>query len=110
MAKKPTEYDNSVVVEQLYNYLTFSQAQEEFSFLDNILAGIILLDYGGNTKPLSTRMLYTLLSSMPVISVSAIVEATGYSESHARKLATALRVASKAFIPLAPPIPAIPYD
>ena len=91
----PKELDNSLVVEELQHYQTFTQAVEDYRFLDNIIVGVCNLDLGGNTRPLPSGVVFTLLSTMETIYVKNVIEAHQCSESHARKITACLRIASR---------------
>lgn len=102
MAGRPAKtHDNSAVHEYLSSFLTYSEFKDEAppilaSQFDDVLTGVTRLDYGGNTRPLSRKVLFTLLAHLPVITTGNIMEVHGCSEQHARKIAAALRVASQA--------------
>lgn len=95
-------YNNNIVYLHLNKYASLNLFNKYGNYgnvlaLDNILTGVANLDLGGNTRPLSVHKLFKLLTAHPVISSKHIVEAFNYSESHARRLALVLRVASCAF-------------
>lgn len=110
MARRPKQHDNIVVCEHLGEYLGFSYFKQdgnlrEVMALDDILTGIASLDHGGNTRPLSKSTLFSLLATLPVITSEAVQDAAWCSQSHARRLAVALRIASSAFSSLIAPVP-----
>lgn len=96
MAKKEYQYDNSYVMSELTHYQLYGQACEDYPFIDDIVTGAAHLDLGGNTRPLSVIVLWILLSNQPVLSTSVVMEATGKSLSHSKKIVSVLRVASHA--------------
>lgn len=91
----PKEFDNKRVVEELQHYCTFSEAVQDYPFLDNIITGVCNLDLGGNTRPLSTAVVYTLLATQSLITTKLIAEAAQCSERHAQKICGCLRVAAR---------------
>jgi hypothetical protein len=97
MARKKIEYDNSKVVEALRPYATWTEAAKEFRFLDHILTGLANLDHDGNSRPVAMPMLYSLLSTMPVLTTEAVREATGYGKSHGSSVRRLVEMASSAF-------------
>jgi hypothetical protein len=90
-------HDNSAVVDRLEDFFMRTDAIAEYPALDDILVGVCNLDYGGNTRPLSTSKFFWLLSTMRVITIPAVQAATGNSYGHAAKIASGLRIASRAF-------------
>ena len=82
-------------MDELQHYCTFTEAVEDYPFLDNIITGVCNLDLGGNTRPLSTRIVFTLLTTQAIISTKLIMDVQGYSRSHAQKVCAALRIASR---------------
>lgn len=96
--KTAKEFDNNRVVDELQYYCTLSDAAQDFPDIDNIVVGVCNLDLGGNTRPLSTRILYTLLSQQRIISTAAIMDAQGYSRSHTQKVCACLRIASREIV------------
>jgi hypothetical protein len=97
MGRKEIEYDNSRVVKALEPYQTWTQAAREYRFLDHILTGLANLDHDGNSRPLGMPMLYTLLSTLPVISTAAVREATGFKKSHGSTVRKLLELAASEF-------------
>lgn len=102
MARLPKQFDNETVFIHLNDYWSLSNFNQSGNpkdvwLLDDILTGVANLDYGGNTRPLLKRKLFSLLATLQVITSDAIKEITQCSESHARRLAAALRIASRAF-------------
>jgi hypothetical protein len=61
--------------------------------MDNILAGIVLLDLGGNTRPVSQRLLSDLLRNLDEISAESVQRYTEFSLSYSRKVAGLVRIA-----------------
>jgi hypothetical protein len=96
MTKKEYEYDNSFLVEELIGYPLYGQACDDYPFVDDVITGVANLDLGGNVRPVSRNLLYVLISTLPVIKTSAVMEATEKSNSYAKKLTALLRVACKA--------------
>lgn len=103
MARPITTHDNQTVQFYLCDFLTFKHYMDDEGVpqsmrnaVDDILTGVTRLDFGGNTRALSVSKIYYLLSSLPEITVKAVQEVAEQSESHCRKLAQALRVASRA--------------
>jgi hypothetical protein len=90
-------HDNSAVVDRLENLCRLKDAIAEYPALDDILTGVCRLDYGGNTRPLSASKFFWLLSTMRVITIPAVEKCTGDSYGHAAKIASGLRIASRAF-------------
>lgn len=82
-------------MEELQHYCTFTEAVEDYPFLDNIITGVCNLDLGGNTRPLSTRVVYTLLTTQAIISTKLIMEAHYVGERQAQKICACLRIASR---------------
>jgi hypothetical protein len=110
MARRPKQHDNSMVCEHLEGYLGFSYFKQggslrEVTALDDILTGVACLDHGGNTRSLSKSTLFSLLATLPVITSDTVRDAVQCSQSHARRLAVALRIASSAFSSLIAPVP-----
>lgn len=102
MARLPKQHDNETVFSRLKDYMTLSLFRlngnpKEVAAMDDILTGISLLDFGGNTRPLSKPGLFYLLATLPTITSAAVQEVLKCSEQHARRLAMALRTASLAF-------------
>lgn len=95
MAKKEYEYDNTYLVEEFINYPLYGQACDDYPWIDDIITGVANLDLGGNTRPISRNLLYVLISTQPVIKTSLVEEATGKSNSYAKKLTALLRVACR---------------
>lgn len=96
MAKKEYEYDNSYLVEEFINYPLYGMACDDYPWIDDIITGAANLDLGGNTRPLSRNMLYTLISTQPLIKTSIIEDATGKSNSYAKKITAVVRVCCRA--------------
>ena len=106
MPALPKIHDNTFVQKRLEKYNSSYEASLALPFLDDVLHGAARLDLGGNTRPLSKGLLYTLLATLPEISRVAVQEGircsvhaqiTGrinISDSHAKKVATSLRIAS----------------
>lgn len=65
--------------------------------LDDILTGVSNLDLGGNTRPVSKRLLFNMLRDLDEISTQTIKGYTNYSESYCRKLAGLMRVTVQSF-------------
>lgn len=61
--------------------------------LDNILTGISLLDHGGNTRPISPRLILDLLRELGEVSTATVQAYTGLSTSYCRKLAGLVGIA-----------------
>jgi hypothetical protein len=102
MARLPKQHDNETVSQHLDDYWSYSHFHQcgpakEVWALDDILTGISKLDFGGNTRPLSVSKLFFLLKILPLITSAAVREVLGGSESHARRISSALRIASRAF-------------
>jgi hypothetical protein len=64
--------------------------------LDDILTGIASLNLGGNTRPIRRELLFVMLRDLDEIATTTVQEYTGFSDSHARKVALAMRVAVNA--------------
>lgn len=96
--KLSIEFDNSEVVANLQHYCFLSDALEEYPFLEDIVTGVCHLDLGGNTRPLSSKMVFTLLSTQNIISTVLVQDAHQCSASHARKICAVLRIASREFV------------
>lgn len=94
--KKEYVYDNSYLVEEFIDYPLYGMACDDYPWIDDIVTGVVHLDLGGNTRPLSVNMIYTLISTQPVITTSIIMEATGKSLSYSKKIVGVLRVACRA--------------
>lgn len=102
MARLPKQHNNETVFSHLNDYMTLSMFNlggnpKAVAAMDDILTGITLLDFGGNTRPLSKTRLFALLATLPTITSAAVQEVLECSEQHARRLAMALRTASLAF-------------
>ena len=95
MAKKEYVYDNSYLVEEFISYPLYGMACDDYPWIDDIISGVANLDLGGNTRPVSKNMLFVLISTQPVITTSVVEEATGKSNSYAKKLVGLLRVACR---------------
>lgn len=96
MAKKEYVYDNNYLVEEFSHYPLYGLACDEYPWIDDIITGVANLDLGGNTRPVSKNMLFVLISTQPIITTSLIEEATGKSNSYAKKLVSLLRIACRA--------------
>lgn len=96
MAKKEYVYDNSYLVDEFINYPLYGMAVDDYPWIDDIITGVSLLDLGGNTRPLSRNMLYVLISTQREISTSGVMEATGKSNSYAKKIVACCRIACRA--------------
>jgi hypothetical protein len=81
----------------LADYLFVTDAIEAFPCLDDMFVGCANLDAGGNTRPMNTGLLFSLLRDLNDINIETIQAYTGCSESHSYKLAAYLRILSTAF-------------
>jgi hypothetical protein len=61
--------------------------------LDDILTGTALLNLGGNTRPVRKGLIFDMLRDLDEISTATVQEYTGFSERHARKVASLMRIA-----------------
>jgi hypothetical protein len=75
-------------MEALAPFKNWQEAARHHRFVDDILAGMCHLDHHGNSRPLSMAKLYSLLTTLPILSTKAVQEAGGYSS---RKYASELR-------------------
>jgi hypothetical protein len=94
--RHPALFNNIAIRQRLEHYYRLSDAVSEFPFIDDILTGVCNLDLGGNTKPLSISRMFHALAAIDTIGTRSVMDAYQCSESHARKLASALRIASRA--------------
>ena len=81
--------------------LRFSDMDEclPYSFVVNIddsLTGFSRLDLGGNTRPVSKGLLFSMLRDLDEISTQTVRDYTKYSDSYCRKLASLMRIAVNA--------------
>jgi len=81
----------------LEDYFFIADAIDDLPMLAHLIVGSSLLDYGGNTRPLSTSLLFMLLRNLDVISPAAVKDFRQCSTRHAQKLAQCLRVINTAF-------------
>jgi hypothetical protein len=93
--RPPSTLDNSVVHAKLKPYWRLFEAVADYPRLDDFLVCACWLDLGGNTRPLRRADVFRLLRDLPCISTKAVQKAQRCSETHARKIARNLRVASK---------------
>lgn len=75
--------------------------------LDHIVTGAVNLDLDGNTRPLSKKVVISILQRLDVVSTRAVQEYMHLtlrqcSERHAQKIAQCLRVIEKAAASIAP--------
>lgn len=78
----------------LENYLYVTDAIEAFPCLDDMFVGCANLDAGGNSRPMNTGLLFSLLRDLNDINIETIQAYTGCSESHSYKLASYIRILS----------------
>lgn len=83
--RKPVVLDNADLV-QLFEGVMFSMKECTLpSSFEDIFYGVVRLDLGGNTRPLSTMVVYRLLSKLDKLSSDIIADALGLSDRQARK-------------------------
>jgi hypothetical protein len=83
--RKPVVLDNTDLV-QLFDGVSFSMKECTLpSVFEDIFYGVVRLDMHGNTRPLSTNVLFRLLSKLDKLSSAIIGDALGLSERQARK-------------------------
>ena len=81
----------------LADYMFVTDAIEAFPCLDDMFVGCANLDAGGNSRPMNTGLLFSLLRDLNEINIETIQAYTGCSESHSYKLSAYLRVLCTAF-------------
>lgn len=91
--RKPKVYDNSYVKRMLSPCQTYDSAKLTFPFFDSIMFGVSHLHDGD--KPFSANLLFKLLVTLDSISTDSVQILSNKSERYARKLSTAVQVASR---------------
>lgn len=81
----------------LVDHMTLDEALVDLPLLDNLIVGAARLDLGGNSRPLSSSLLFALLKNLDVITPITVRDFRGCSERHSQKLAQALRIIIAAF-------------
>jgi len=103
--KTPTTYDNSSVAHFLCGIVHCDELCSQYPEADDILTGVLALRTEGcnSTGSMSPRLLLSILSNCPEISVEAINRHTSGSKAErtCRAYAQLARVASRALTPLA---------
>lgn len=85
--------ENNIYLEHYYD---LEEAQEEMPMLDDIFTGASHLE-DGKDRPLSKAMLFQIYQSLSEINTKTVMQYTGYTERHCRKIVSALRVVDGAF-------------
>ena len=91
--RKPNVHCNKYIKGMLEPCQHYSNAKLTFPFLEPTL--IAVAGFHDGTRSISIYTLHKLLSTLTEISSGAVEDATGYSNSYCRKVAKALKVASK---------------
>jgi hypothetical protein len=90
--RKPVVLDNADLV-QLFDGVVFGMKDNTLpSVFEDIFYGVVRLDMHGNTRPLSTTLLFRLLSKLDKLSSAIISDALGISERQARKYMQAVGI------------------
>lgn len=83
--RKPVVLDNADLV-QLFDGVVFSMKECTLpSSFEDIFYGVVRLDMNGNTRPLSTTVVYRLLSKLDRLSTAIISDALGIGERQAQR-------------------------
>lgn len=96
MAKKEYVHDNTWLMEELQQYASYGEACDDHPWIEDVLTGVCHLDLGGNTRPLRRQLIWVLMAHQPTITTSVIMEATGKSLSHSKKIVGMVRIACRA--------------
>lgn len=85
-----------VFVNRLRPYLqdfTFpGDALSKLPMFDDVVAGVVVADAGGNTRPFSKSYMVSLLQKLEEISTESVLDEMQCSERHAQKVAMCLRI------------------
>jgi hypothetical protein len=77
--------DNADLV-QLFDGVVFSMKESTLPpVFEDIFYGVVRLDLNGNTRPLSTMIVYRLLSKLEKLSTAIIADALGLSDRQAQR-------------------------
>jgi hypothetical protein len=83
--RKPVVLDNADLV-QLFDGVVFSMKECTLpTVFEDILYGVVRLDMNGNTRPLSTMVVYRLLSKLERLSTAIIGDALGIGDRQAQR-------------------------
>jgi hypothetical protein len=83
--RKPVVLDNADLV-QLFDGVVFSMKESTLPpVFEDIFYGVVRLDLNGNTRPLSTMIVYRLLSKLEKLSTAIIADALGLSDRQAQR-------------------------
>lgn len=85
----------------LQNFIYAAQALERLPDFDNIVTGAVHLDAGNNTRPLSKKMMVSLLQVLDEITTDTVQQALHGSVRHAQRIAQCLRIIERAGLKVA---------
>lgn len=95
VGRKKRQIDNTYVSNALLQYGDFYNAKRMLYWLDDIIKGVCCLDLGGNTRPLSSGMIYNFISSSSVINTDIIMSFCNVGERQANKIMLSLSIVNR---------------